>query len=282
MNIIIRQIPNLFTLANVFCGCMSIIFSFSMKLEMAGYFIFIGAAFDFFDGFMARLLNAPSAIGKQLDSLADVVSFGVAPGIILFQFIHISQFSFFTPIEMRTLSSMFIASFGLLIPMFSALRLAKFNTLEDTSSDFVGLPTPAMAFFIASIPVVLAHQIGINFYYPPSDIVKGTMALGAYHFLSEIIFVEYFFMKENIIAIAILFSLLMVSPFMFISMKFKGMSWQKNMHRYIFLISCLICVIYLFLENLTLFCLPLFIVLHIVVSLIFNIPFLKNKLMPKS
>lgn len=276
MQFIIQQIPNLFTLANLFCGCMAIVYGFSLELEKAGYFIFAGAFFDFIDGFVARLLKVNSEIGKQLDSLADVVSFGVAPGLILFQFLIITQFEYFTPIEKRSFNTMAIASLGFLVTLFSAYRLAKFNTLKDTSSDFIGLPTPAMAFLVASIPVVLENQVGMNIYFPPNDLVQAVMTFGAYHFESEVIFADFIYRPYNIIGISIVLSFLMVSPFRFISLKFKGIGFKKNAFRYIFLILCLMVIIYLYIENLTLFSLPLFIVIHIALSLISNLPFLKT------
>lgn len=278
MRFIFQQIPNLFTLANLFCGCMAIVYGFSLQLEMAGYFIFAGAFFDFIDGFAARLLKVNSEIGKQLDSLADVISFGLAPGIIMYQFLTISQFAYFIPIDDRSINVIAFTSLGFLLTLFAAFRLAKFNTLKDTSSDFIGLPTPAMAFLVASIPVVLVDQVGMNIYYPPNDLVQAVMTLGAYHFQSEVIFADFIYRPYNIVGIIVILSFLMVSPFKFISLKFKGVGFKKNAYRYIFLLLCLAVFIYLYIENLTLFCLPLFIVIHIILSLISNLPFLKTNI----
>lgn len=276
MQTIIQLIPNLLTLANLFCGSLAVVYAFSLKLEMAGYLILAGAFFDFLDGLVARLLKVHSEIGKQLDSLADVVSFGLAPGLIMFQFITISQFAYFVPIEHRSFKLMAIASTGFFITLFAAYRLAKFNTLKDTSADFTGLPTPAVAFFIASLPVILADQVGMNIYYPPNDMVQAVMTIGSYHFETEIIFADFIFRTYNLIGIVIVLSLLMVSPFKFMSLKFKGLGFKQNAFRYIFLLLCIALIIYLFFESLTFFALPLFVVLHIVVSLIANLPFLKN------
>lgn len=276
MQTIIQQIPNLFTLANLFCGSLAVVYAFSLKLEIAGYLIFAGAFFDFIDGLAARLLKVHSELGKQLDSLADVVSFGLAPGIIMFQFISISQFAYFIPIEHRSFNLIAIASLGFLITLFAAYRLAKFNTLKDTSSDFIGLPTPAVAFFVASLPVILVDQVGMNIYYPPNDMVQAVMTIGAYHFETEIIFADFIFRTYNLIGIVIVLSLLMISPFKFISLKFKGLGFKQNAYRYIFLLLSLALIVYLFFESLTFFALPLFVILHIVISLIANLPFLKN------
>jgi CDP-diacylglycerol--serine O-phosphatidyltransferase len=277
MNILIQQIPNLFTLTNLFCGCLAIVYAFSLELEKAGYFIFIGALFDFFDGFVARLLKVHSEIGKQLDSLADVISFGLAPGIILFQFLTISQFAYFIPIEQRTFHTIAFASIGFLVSIFAAYRLAKFNTLIDTSSDFTGLPTPAMAFLVASIPVVLVDQVGMNIYFPPSDLVQAFMTMGAYHFESEVIFADLIYRTYNLVGITLALSILMILPLKFISLKFKGIGIKDNLYRYVFLILCVAIFIYLYVENLTLFSLPLFIVIYVLISLISNLPFLKTK-----
>jgi CDP-diacylglycerol--serine O-phosphatidyltransferase len=277
MKILIKQIPNLFTLTNLFCGCLAIVYAFSLELEKAGYFIFLGSLFDFLDGFVARLTKVHSEIGKQLDSLADVISFGLAPGIILFQFLTISQFAYFTPIEKRTFHTMALASIGFLVSIFAAYRLAKFNTLKDTSSDFIGLPTPAMAFLVASIPVVLVDQVGMNIYYPPSDIVQAFMTMGAYHFESEVIFADFIYRTYNLVGITLALSILMILPLKFISLKFKGIRIKENLYRYVFLLLCFAIFVYLYIENLTLFCLPLFIVIYIIVSIISNLPFLKTK-----
>ena len=128
-------VPNTFTSLNLLCGLLGIVFAFNEMLEYSGMLILIAAVFDFFDGFSARMLNAKSAIGKELDSLADVVSFGVLPGIMLFQFINIGNYQYYTPLFERDLSFTLMAGTAFILPIFSALRLAKFNVDSNQSSE---------------------------------------------------------------------------------------------------------------------------------------------------
>jgi len=142
MNTIKRILPNIITLANLTCGLFAIIFAFQGNLTTASLCIFAGAFFDFFDGLAARLLKVSGELGKQLDSMADMVTFGVAPGFILFHLIG----------EGIVYEQLNIASLALLIPILSAYRLAKFNIDTRQTTSFIGLPTPVLALFIAAIP----------------------------------------------------------------------------------------------------------------------------------
>ena len=153
MNSIKRNIPNLITLGNLFCGLVAIVFSLNNNLYFAGSFIFFGAILDFSDGLSARLLNVSSEIGKHLDSMADMVTFGVAPGMIMFQMIKLSNID----------ENSYIAYIGFIITIFSAIRLAKFNLDTKQTSSFIGLPTPAAAIFIASLPIISKYNITIQF-----------------------------------------------------------------------------------------------------------------------
>lgn len=144
MNAIKRNIPNFITLANLTCGLFAIIFAFMGNLKAASLCIFLGAFLDFFDGLAARLLKISGEFGKQLDSMADMVTFGVAPGFILFDLIGGKVPTSF--------ESLYPASLALLIPIFSAYRLANFNIDSRQTDSFIGLPTPALAIFIAAIP----------------------------------------------------------------------------------------------------------------------------------
>ena len=146
-----RNIPNLITLANLSCGLFAIIFAFQGNLTTASLCIFLGALMDFFDGFAARILNASGKIGKQLDSIADMVTFGVAPGFILFHFMFYLENNIIFRHSMQN-NSFFPCILALLIPIFSAYRLAKFNVDERQINSFIGLPTPALAIFVAAIP----------------------------------------------------------------------------------------------------------------------------------
>jgi CDP-diacylglycerol---serine O-phosphatidyltransferase len=144
MNAIKRNIPNFITLANLTCGLFAIIFAFMGNLTSASLCIFLGAFLDFFDGLAARLLKISGEFGKQLDSMADMVTFGVAPGFILFDLMGGKVPTSF--------ESLYPASLALLIPIFSAYRLANFNIDSRQTDSFIGLPTPALAIFIAAIP----------------------------------------------------------------------------------------------------------------------------------
>ena len=152
MNAIQRNIPNLITLANLTCGLFAIIFAFQGILTAASLCIFLGALLDFFDGLAARLLKISGEFGKQLDSMADMVTFGVAPGFIFFHFIFYLNNDIIFRHSMENDNLFFPASLALLIPIFAAYRLANFNIDSRQIDSFIGLPTPALAIFIASIP----------------------------------------------------------------------------------------------------------------------------------
>ncbi|MDR1698827.1 MAG: CDP-diacylglycerol--serine O-phosphatidyltransferase, partial [Prevotellaceae bacterium] len=154
MRTIIKQIPNTITCLNLLAGCMACVVAFYGEYGLAAYVIALAAVFDFADGFAARFLNAYSPLGKELDSLADMVSFGLAPAIMLFSFLAQHDF--------------LLALVAFLLTIFSALRLAKFNIDKRQTDSFIGLPTPANAFFWAfllkdahSLPVFDEEQMRI-------------------------------------------------------------------------------------------------------------------------
>ncbi|WP_316800719.1 CDP-diacylglycerol--serine O-phosphatidyltransferase [Pedobacter frigidisoli] len=138
-----KHLPNAITCANLFSGCIGIVLAFKGELQSAAYFVILSGIFDFFDGMVARLLNVKSAIGKDLDSLADMVSFGFLPGVLMFQLLKSSDYS-----------SPFLPYFGFIITVFSALRLAKFNNDTRQSEDFIGLNTPMNTLFISSLSFI--------------------------------------------------------------------------------------------------------------------------------
>lgn len=138
-----KHIPNAITCANLFSGCIGVVFAFKSDLQTAAYFVLLSGIFDFFDGMVARLLNVKSAIGKELDSLADMVSFGFLPGVVMFQLLKVSDFS-----------SPYLPYLGFIITVFSALRLAKFNIDERQTEEFIGLNTPMNTLFIVSLPFI--------------------------------------------------------------------------------------------------------------------------------
>ena len=163
MNTLKRIFPNFITLTNLTCGLFSIIFAFQGSLELASLFIFTGAFLDFFDGLSARILKVNGELGRQLDSMADMVTFGVAPGFILFHFMYYlnNNIIFRYSIENEMFTSP--ASLALLIPILSAYRLANFNIDTRQNNSFIGLPTPALAIFIAAIPHINSVQFPMFF-----------------------------------------------------------------------------------------------------------------------
>ncbi|MGV8962189.1 MAG: CDP-diacylglycerol--serine O-phosphatidyltransferase [Candidatus Saccharimonadaceae bacterium] len=138
-----KHIPNFITSLNLFSGCIAIVMAFQGAFIWVVFWVILAAIFDFFDGMSARLLNAPSKIGKELDSLADVISFGIAPATAVF--ILLRDYIYYS--EYITSIQLYIPYLAFIIPVFSALRLAKFNIDERQSSSFLGLPTPANALF---------------------------------------------------------------------------------------------------------------------------------------
>lgn len=166
-----NHVPNTITCANLFSGCIGITFAFRGDLQIAAYFVILSGIFDFFDGMVARLLNAHSAIGKDLDSLADVVSFGVLPGVIMFQLLKVSDYT-----------SFYLPYLGFLITVFSALRLAKFNNDERQTEDFIGLNTPMNTFFICSLPFIAIDYPSV---IGSTLLLIGIIAITCYLLVSE-------------------------------------------------------------------------------------------------
>jgi len=138
-----KHIPNALTCGNLLSGCIGIVFAFKGDLNAAAYAVVVSGIFDFFDGFVARLLHVKSTIGKELDSLADMVSFGFLPGVVMFQLLTASDYP-----------STYLPYLGFMITIFSALRLAKFNIDERQTEDFIGLNTPMNTLFIVSLPFI--------------------------------------------------------------------------------------------------------------------------------
>ncbi len=200
-----KHIPNSLTCCNLMCGCMATGAAFYGNYRWAIVMIIVGAVFDFFDGMVARLLHVSSPIGKELDSLADVVTFGVAPSAILFHlFHHVHYPEFIQPIED------FLPYTAFLMAAFSALRLAKFNLDERQTSSFIGLPTPANALF------------------------WGSLVVGQHAFLVSLKFNAVF-----LFLFMLLSCMLLVAEIPLFALKFKDLSWQNNSIKYIFLVGCL-------------------------------------------
>ena len=189
-----KHIPNLLTISNLICGCIALYFTFKGELVYTAYLIVLAAIFDFMDGAVARLLNVFNPIGKELDSLADMVSFGLVPGSVVFHLLDespLSQYSFM----------------ALIIPIFSAYRLAKFNVDENQNENFIGLPTPANCLVFISIPLITT-------------------------FNSESTIAYLFKIPEILLIITILMSLALVSKIKMFSLKFKNLKFQDNKLRF--------------------------------------------------
>ena len=151
-----KHIPNLFTLSNLFCGTFAIIFAVNSKFELTAIFVAFGIFFDFFDGFLARILKVSGELGKQLDSLADMVTSGVVPGIVMFYLLANKQIGIID-FKDNFFNSSYIPLFGFLITLGACYRLAKFNLDTRQTESFIGLPTPAMSLFVVFLPIVQMH-----------------------------------------------------------------------------------------------------------------------------
>ena len=234
-----KHIPNFITTMNLFSGCIGIILAMHDRLDYAAYFIVIAALFDFMDGMAARLLHLKSTIGKELDSLADVVSFGVLPGIILYQ---LMVYSSNTPA-----AGSFVSIFPLIamvVPILSAVRLAKFNLDTRQSTSFLGLPVPANALFLGSLPLIkLQAGYGDSFSWL-------TAVTGNYYVLAFL---------------AVGMSLLLVSEIPLISLKFHNLKFADNKPQFILVLFSVIAF-----ALVTFTAIPLIILAYILLSLIFK------------
>ena len=251
-----KQIPNLFTLLNLVFGCMAIVFilqtnTFSIteldgnirsislpeNIALGSICIFIAAVIDFLDGFVARLLKATSPMGKQLDSLSDVVSFGVAPALILYQLLRMCYLTQSDSVE---------TSIWLLIPAFvfagaGAYRLARFNLDESQSTGFKGVPIPAAGLIVASLPLILRAN-----YFD-----------GAVNHL--------LFSKWIFYGLLVILSWLMVSRLPLMALKFKDFTVKNNIPKIILLVVAIIAAILL-----GWLAVPLVFLLYIILSLVFK------------
>jgi CDP-diacylglycerol--serine O-phosphatidyltransferase len=204
-----KHIPNAVTCLNLFSGCLGIVFAFNGELHLATYAILIAAMLDFLDGMLARWLNAYSELGKQLDSLADMVSFGVLPSVIIYQIFLLSP-------QTAPYSSWLNYS-AFLIAVFSGLRLAKFNIDTRQSENFIGLPTPANSLLIASFPIMIQknNSFFMNYIMNPYFLFIFSLGMG----------------------------LLLVSEIPLISLKFKSLKLTENLLRYTLIGSSLILLL---------------------------------------
>lgn len=235
---IAKYIPNAFTLANLFCGCLAVLFTVNDRMEMAALLVAIGIFFDFFDGFFARKFKVTSAVGLQLDSLADMVTSGLVPGIVMYQLLN--QASGLPWADNGHPLTPTIGWLGFAITLASAYRLAKFNVDERQNTSFIGLPTPANAIFILSLPLILMYE--------------------------EYAFAKALFSNPYVLlAITLLSCFLLNAELPLFALKFKNFSWADNKHRYVFLA---LCVVLLF--SLHYLAVPLIIILYILLSLLWK------------
>ena len=245
-----KQVPNLFTLLNLFFGCIAITFImqtnsgivsldeagatevvFPERMAFGALFIFFAAAVDFFDGFFARMLKAATDKGKQLDSLSDVVSFGVAPGMIIYQLLRLGY---------AQNDSGLNTSYTLLLPAFLftcavAWRLAKFNVSTNQSDSFIGVPSPAAGLVVASFPLIIWYE----------------------YFNLQQLFINVWFLYASVF----LLGFLMVCNRTFIALKFKDYSFKKNGLNYVLIILSVICLVFL-----QWFAIPVIFILYLVFS----------------
>jgi len=205
VNINIKQhIPNTITCLNLVCGCFSIMSSLNGNLTFAAIWIVAAAIFDFCDGLSARLLHVTSAIGKELDSLSDVVSFGVAPTMIAYKWLTICYLQLVPATQ--TTFAYYMTYLVFLVPALSAVRLARFNIDTKQTENFIGMPTPANALFLGFIPNAAEHIAILNNFWV-------------------------------VLCFAVFFAILLVSPINMVSLKFKNFKFTgMNIARYVILL----------------------------------------------
>lgn len=226
----IKHLPNAMTCANLLCGCLGIVQVFEGELAIASWLILLAAVLDFLDGFVARALRAQSPIGKELDSLADCVTFGVLPAFIMFSLLR-------DPFGGNSgINSSLYPYLAFSLAVFSALRLAKFNIDTRQSDSFIGVPTPANAMVIAALPLIIAYQPNYS-----------SWAVNPYILYTYTVLMSY----------------LLVAELPLFALKFKSFSWSENRIKFIFLmVSALLLLILRYAA------VPLIIFLYILLSIL--------------
>lgn len=241
-----RHIPNIITLLNLFSGSIAVLFAVQNNFVAAALFMFLGIFFDFFDGLVARKLNVQSPLGLQLDSLADMVTSGLVPGIVMFKLLTLATGSdnmvhvgndWSDSGHFLSFSFAPLALFGLFITLASAYRLATFNLDEDQQTSFTGLPTPANALLIVSLPLIWEFQNS--------------------NAISDFILNPWF-----LLFVTVLSCYLLNAKIKLFALKFKNWSFKTNAVRYIFIILCVVLIVlFQFLA------IPLIIISYILLSL---------------
>ncbi|MFD2550414.1 CDP-alcohol phosphatidyltransferase family protein [Bizionia sediminis] len=225
-----QHIPNFITLLNLLSGSVAVILAVNNQFVTAAIFVFLGIFFDFFDGFFARKLNVQGDLGLQLDSLADMVTSGLVPGIVMFKLIHMAtgtagaEFTSVADWNAQTVIDGLhyapLAYLGFLITLSSAYRLAKFNIDDEQQSYFKGLPTPANAIFVLSLPLIMSFQDNDS--------------------LNAIILNPWF-----LIIMTLLSTYTLNAPIKLFALKFKTWDFKSNITRYLFLILTVVLLVVL-------------------------------------
>ena len=229
-------IPNFFTMLNLFCGCVALVFVSNAEFELAFFFVSLGIFFDFFDGFFARKFNVAGPLGVQLDSLADMVTSGVVPGYVMYKMLLNSRV--FLVLEWHNIVLPFL---GFIITLGACYRLAKFNIDTRQSDSFIGLPTPANALFFTSLPLV-------------ADYFHNEIDLG------------FSYNKWFLIALTFLSAYVMNAEIPLFSLKIKNFSFAKYKLQIFFLAISVLMLIFL-----QIVAVPLIILIYVLLSVINNI-----------
>lgn len=246
-----RQLPNFITLGNLLCGCLGTFFALNFELRTAAWFILAGAVLDFFDGLVARLLKVSGELGKQLDSLADVITFGMAPAAICFSLLTMAGM----PFQSAEFNAV-LRFFPFIMVAFSAYRLAKFNIDTRQTVNFIGLPTPANALLWLSFPLILTSQPGDSF------------ADGLTVVLQQVLAEPYF-----LLALSLLMSILLVAEFELFSLKMKSPAGAESVYPLLLLI---LGAVMLFVFSAS--AVPFILILYLILSFIKNLRRKKHEL----
>ena len=226
-----KYIPNFITLLNLFCGSVAVIFAVNGNMKLTALFVFLGVFFDFFDGLFARKLKVQGELGLQLDSLADMVTSGLVPGLVMFYLFDLGKSD-------ASVFDNYLPYLGLLITLASAYRLAKFNIDSNQTDSFIGLPTPANALLILSLPLIMEFQ--------NSDI------------MNAIILNKWF-----LIGVTLLSSYLLNANLKLLALKFKTWDFKDNAARYLLIILSIVLLVVLQFAAI-----PLIILCYIIISLL--------------
>ena len=240
-----KHIPNFVTLLNVLCGSIAVLYAVNGNMTATAFFVFLGIFFDFFDGLLARKLKVQSELGLQLDSLADMITSGLVPGLVMFHLLGLTVEGFSLAGHTNNLTDSLFGSiqwlpfFGLLITLASAYRLATFNISTNQSDSFIGLPTPANALLILSFPLIMEYQ---------NNDMMNTIILNPWF----------------LIGVTLLSCYLLNAKIKLIALKFKNWSFKDNAPRYLLIIMAIVLIIIFKFAGI-----PLIIILYILMS-IFN------------